>query len=80
MSDFRYARFVLSNPDVDVVLIAPSNLNHLKQNLASLDQGPLSEEDLSFMCDFGDPVRAKNKRFLGGQGACQTKRSALRIV
>ena len=59
-------RFVLSNPDVDVVLTAPSNLNQLKQNLAALDQGPLSEEDMSFMRDFGDLIHTKNKRFLGG--------------
>jgi len=59
-------RFVLTHPDVDLVLTAPSNLKQLKQNLAALDQGPLSEQDLSFMRDFGDLVRAKNKRFLGG--------------
>lgn len=59
-------RFVLSNPHVDVVLTAPSNLRQLKENLAALRQGPLSEEDHRFMSEFGDLVRSKNKRFMGG--------------
>ena len=68
------------NPDVDFVLTAPPNLNHSKQPLATLGHGPLSEEDLSLRCDFGDLVRATNKRFVGGYAAWQTIRSALRIV
>jgi aryl-alcohol dehydrogenase-like predicted oxidoreductase len=59
-------RFVLSNPNVDVVLTAPSNLNQLKQNLTALEKGPMSAEDMEFMGRFGDLVRARNKRFLGG--------------
>lgn len=59
-------RFVLSNPHVDVVLTAPSNLAHLKENLAALEQGPLSQDDLRFMHDFGDLVHSRNKRFMGG--------------
>jgi len=42
-------RFVLSNPNVDVVLTAPSNIKHLKQNLAALEEGPFSTEDMDFM-------------------------------
>jgi aryl-alcohol dehydrogenase-like predicted oxidoreductase len=49
-------RFVLSNPDVDVCLTAPSNIKQLEDNIAAFRNGPLSEEDMEFMRKFGDAV------------------------
>ncbi len=57
-------RFVLSNPHVDVVLNAPRNFARLKENLDSLQAGPLSEEDMNFMRDFGDRVHHTKKYFM----------------
>ncbi len=49
-------RFVLSNPNVDVCLTAPSNPRQLRANLKALEQGPLAEDEMQFMCEFGDLV------------------------
>ncbi len=57
-------RFVLSHPDVHVCLMAPRNLKQLQENLSALRQGPLSEDDMQFMRDFGDAVHREHKRFL----------------
>jgi aryl-alcohol dehydrogenase-like predicted oxidoreductase len=57
-------RFVLSNPNVHVCLTAPSNLRQFKENLAAMRQGPLSAEDMRFMCEFGDAVHAMKKWFM----------------
>ena len=57
-------RFVLSNPHVDVVLTAPSNMRQLQQNLAALDDGPLSEDEMAFMRAFGDAVHHTKKWFM----------------
>lgn len=57
-------RFVLSNPHVDVCLTAPSNIRHLEDNLKVLENGPLSEEDMKFMREFGDVVHRAKKWFM----------------
>jgi aryl-alcohol dehydrogenase-like predicted oxidoreductase len=57
-------RFVLSNPAVDVCLMAPSNMSHLEANLAEIRQGPLSESEMAFMRNFGDAVYKANKYFM----------------
>jgi aryl-alcohol dehydrogenase-like predicted oxidoreductase len=57
-------RFVLSNPKVDVVMTAPSNLRHMEENLAAVRHGPLSEEEMRFMREFGDAVYRSNKWFM----------------
>jgi len=57
-------RFVLSNPHVDVVLTAPSNLRQLEENLPALEQGPLTEEEMTFMHRFGDAVHEQKKWFM----------------
>jgi aryl-alcohol dehydrogenase-like predicted oxidoreductase len=49
-------RFVLSNPAVDVCLNAPSNERQLMDNLAAARQGPLDEEEMRFMREYGDCV------------------------
>jgi aryl-alcohol dehydrogenase-like predicted oxidoreductase len=56
-------RFVLSNPDVDVCLSAPWNGKQLDQNLAGLEKGPLTSEEMVFMRQFGDTVHQRHQRF-----------------
>ena len=56
-------RFVLSSPHVDVCLNAPSNARHLEENLAALRQGPLPEDDMRFMREFGDAVHHAHQWF-----------------
>lgn len=57
-------RFVLSNPHVDVCLTAPYRLRQLQENLAEVRQGPLSEEELAFMREFGGAVYHRHKWFM----------------
>ena len=57
-------RFVLSNPNVDVCLTAPSNLKQFEENLATVRQGPLHDSDMDFMRQFGDAVHAANHWFM----------------
>ncbi|HVP36119.1 MAG TPA: hypothetical protein VMT04_03910, partial [Terriglobales bacterium] len=57
-------RFVLSNPNVHVCLTSPHNIRELEENLASLKEGPLSEEDMEFMRKFGDVVHHTKKWFM----------------
>ena len=49
-------RFVLTNPHVDVCLTAPSNATQLRDNLGAVRAGPLNDDDLAFMRQFGDAV------------------------
>jgi aryl-alcohol dehydrogenase-like predicted oxidoreductase len=57
-------RFVLSNPHVDVCLTAPSNARQLEENLAAVREGPLPEDEMRFMCEFGDAVHRAKKWFM----------------
>ena len=54
--------FVLSNPAVHVCMMAPSSLPQFEANMAEIRQGPLSEEDMVFMRQFGDSVHATTRR------------------
>lgn len=49
-------RFCLSNPHVDVVLTGPGSLAQLEENLAALERGPLSSEEMEWMRRFGQVV------------------------
>ena len=49
-------RFCLSNPDVDLVLSGPANETQLDENIAALERGPLSAEEMSWMREFGQAV------------------------
>lgn len=49
-------RFCLSSPHVDVVLCGPANEQQLDENLAALDKGPLSAEEMKWMREFGQVV------------------------
>ena len=57
-------RFVLSNPNVHVCLMAPANLQQFERNLAEIHRGPLPEDDLQFLRDFGDVVYRGHKYFM----------------
>lgn len=49
-------RFCLTNPHVDVVLAGPRSAAELRADLAALDNGPLSAEEMAFMREFGRAV------------------------
>ncbi len=49
-------RFCLADEHVDVCLTGPGNTSELRENLAALEQGPLSEDELTWMRDFGRVV------------------------
>ena len=49
-------RFALSEPKVTLVLAGPSNEKHMREILATLDQGPMTEAELKWMREFGDAV------------------------
>jgi aryl-alcohol dehydrogenase-like predicted oxidoreductase len=57
-------RFVLSNPHVDLALTAPTSVRQLEENLAEVARGPLSEEEMAFMGDYGDAVHRAGKWFM----------------
>jgi aryl-alcohol dehydrogenase-like predicted oxidoreductase len=49
-------RWVLASPSVDVVLSGPRTAAELRENLAALDRGPLSKDELAWMRDLGRAV------------------------
>jgi len=57
-------RFVLTNPHVHVCLSAPANGRQLQENIAVLDQGPLSAEEMDLMKQYGDLVHHTKKWFM----------------
>jgi aryl-alcohol dehydrogenase-like predicted oxidoreductase len=57
-------RFVLGNPNVDVVLTAPSNRQQLDENLRAVRQGPLADDEMDLMRRFGDAVHHTRKWFM----------------
>jgi aryl-alcohol dehydrogenase-like predicted oxidoreductase len=57
-------RFVLSNPHVDVCLTAPCSASEFAENLAEVRKGPLCEEDMAFMREFGDAVYRQYRYFM----------------
>lgn len=57
-------RFVLSNPNVHVCLMAPANLRQFESNLAEIRRGPLGADDMQFLREFGDAVYRRHKYFM----------------
>lgn len=49
-------RFCLSSPHVDIVLTGPRTVAELRENLAAVDAGPLSGEEMARMREFGRAV------------------------
>jgi aryl-alcohol dehydrogenase-like predicted oxidoreductase len=58
-------RFVLSNPNVHVVLMAPRNERQLLNNLKEAQYGPLPEDEAAFMRRFGACVHDGAGWFMG---------------
>ena len=57
-------RFCLSNPNVDIVLTGPKNRQQLQENLTGLhEKGPLTEEENSWIRDYGQIVHKNSSRF-----------------
>ena len=57
-------RFCLSNPHVDLVLTGPKNRQQLQENLHHLrEKGPLSEEEMHWIREFGQVVHQASSRF-----------------
>lgn len=57
-------RFVLSNPNVHVCLTAPGDLRQFESNLAEIRQGPLPEDEMKFMREFGEAVHRRGHWFM----------------
>jgi predicted aldo/keto reductase-like oxidoreductase len=55
-------RFVLTNPHVHVVLTAPQNRHQLEQNMGSLSRGPLEPDEMAWIRQYGQLVKAMKKR------------------
>lgn len=49
-------RFCLTNPYVDVVLTGVKNVAELDANIAAIEKGPLTEDEQSWMRDYGKMV------------------------
>jgi aryl-alcohol dehydrogenase-like predicted oxidoreductase len=49
-------RFCLSSPHVDVVLTGPRNIEELRENLAAVEKGPLSADEMQWMRALGTAV------------------------
>jgi len=57
-------RFVLSNPNVDVCMMAPTNEKQLISNLKEISRGPLKVDEMDFMLKFGDAVYNRKQWFM----------------
>jgi aryl-alcohol dehydrogenase-like predicted oxidoreductase len=54
-------RFVLSNPHIHLVLTGPKNREQLRMNLNAIRQGPLTQEELSWIRQYGTLIRSRRK-------------------
>jgi aryl-alcohol dehydrogenase-like predicted oxidoreductase len=54
-------RFVLSNPNVHVVLTGPQNRQQLRQNLDAIKQGPLEPDEMDWIRQYGQLVKSKKR-------------------
>lgn len=57
-------RFVMSNPHVDVCMMAPTNEKQFLTNLKEIKQGPLSQDEMDFMQKFGYAVYNRKQWFM----------------
>lgn len=66
-------RFVLSHPSVDLCLSGPSKLEHVKELVKIIEEGPMTPGELSFMREFGDARQKKQtSSFKENQNARKT--------
>jgi len=49
-------RFVLSQPQIDLCMSGPANVEQMKEGLSALDRGPLSEDEMAWMRRIGDAI------------------------
>ena len=54
-------RFVLSNPNVHLVLTGPQNREQLRQNLDAMQQGPLAPDEMDWVRQYGQLVKSKRR-------------------
>lgn len=54
-------RFVLSHPAVDVCMSGPKTVEQMRENLAVLDAGPMSDDELARMRRIGDHVYGRKR-------------------
>jgi hypothetical protein len=54
-------RFCLTSPYVHVVWTAPKTQEQLDENLASLEQGPLPEQEYAWVREYGRKLKAKRR-------------------
>jgi predicted aldo/keto reductase-like oxidoreductase len=54
-------RFVLTNPNVHVVLTGPQNRKQLSRNFAAMKQGPLETDELNWVRQYGQLVKARKR-------------------
>ena len=54
-------RFVLTNPNVHVVLTGPQSREQLRQNLEAIEQGPLEPEEMNWIRQYGQMVKSKKR-------------------
>ena len=52
-------RFVLSHPTVDVCMVGTRNMEQMRENLKTLELGPMNEEELTRMRKIGDYLYKK---------------------
>jgi aryl-alcohol dehydrogenase-like predicted oxidoreductase len=53
-------RYALSNPSIEMVLTAPETIEQLEENVKTLEMGPISEEERTWLEKIGDHVHALN--------------------
>ncbi|MFC1522912.1 aldo/keto reductase [Elusimicrobiota bacterium] len=49
-------RFVLANPNVDVCMSGPASMREMEENLAAVEKGPMSDEEMAWMRKVGDHI------------------------
>jgi aryl-alcohol dehydrogenase-like predicted oxidoreductase len=54
-------RFVLSHPDVNVCVTAPSTTERMEENFKALDAGPLNEEEMARVRRIGNHIYGKKR-------------------
>lgn len=65
-------RFVLSNPDFNVCMTGPRNRDELREALTTLDEGPLSPEEMAHVRNVGQHVRRQRtfyQKLRAGRGS-----------
>ena len=55
----RMIGFVLTNPAVDICMMGARDLDQMRENLKTLDMGPMSEDELNRMRRIGDHIYRK---------------------